>query len=66
MTAFNYGSLFAYVYAWVYAHLFNMFACILWSALRVLGSKVLFFYISCGLGAALMHTELIITILMML
>jgi hypothetical protein len=27
MTAFNYGSLFAYVYArWVYAHLFNMFA----------------------------------------
>jgi hypothetical protein len=26
------------------------------SALGVLGSKVLFFYISCGLGAALMHT----------
>jgi hypothetical protein len=49
----------AYVYArWVYAHLFNMFA--LYSFGSALESfwevKVLFFYISCGLGAALMHT----------
>jgi hypothetical protein len=49
---------FAYVYArWVYAHLFNMFALYSFgSALEFWEVKVLFFYISCGLGAALMHT----------
>jgi membrane associated rhomboid family serine protease len=39
-----------------YAHLFNMFVVFSWSALESFGKKVLFFYISCGLGAALMHT----------
>jgi hypothetical protein len=47
----------SHVYArWVYTS-FNMFALYSFgSAWKFLGSKVLFFYISCGLGAALMHT----------
>jgi membrane associated rhomboid family serine protease len=49
-----------------YMHLFQ-YVCFVffWIGLGGFGEKVLFFYISCGLGAALMHTELI-TILMML
>jgi membrane associated rhomboid family serine protease len=47
----------AYVYAWVctsFQYVCFVFFGRLW---RVLGSKkFLFFYISCGLGAALMHT----------
>jgi membrane associated rhomboid family serine protease len=41
-----------------YMHIFSIcFALYSFgSAFGVLGSKVLFFYISCGLGAALMHT----------
>jgi hypothetical protein len=40
-----------------YMHLFNMFALYSFGSLGSFGEvKVLFFYISCGLGAALMHT----------
>jgi hypothetical protein len=55
----------AYVYArWVCT--FFQYVCFVFfgSALRVFEVKVLLY--SCGLGAALMHTGIIITILMML
>jgi hypothetical protein len=40
----------------LYAHLFNMFLYSFGSALEFWEVKVFLFYISCGLGAALMHT----------